>query len=74
MTTPVARQRIRDAKLAGVRNRLRDEVRMPEPQADAWVATWSSSDEAKALGEDAPGYWTRAWSWILEAIASGRKP
>jgi hypothetical protein len=74
VTTPVARQRIRDAKLAGVRNRLRDEVRIPEPQADAWIAIWSSSDEAKALGEDAPRYWTRAWTWILQAIAAGRKP
>jgi hypothetical protein len=62
-------RRIYDAKRLGVRNRLRDEVRIAEATADMWVEKWEAAAAGHGLDPHGQDYWSTGWVWIVEQLA-----
>lgn len=52
------------AQRAGLFDRLRDDERLSELDAEHWIARWER--EAEAIGRDrgSVSYWDDAWHWI----------
>jgi len=61
-------QRIYDAKLAGLRNRVRDAWRVPGDRADALLAEWQVEAAARGLEHGDPAYWSQAERWVEEQL------
>jgi hypothetical protein len=57
-------QRIYDAKRTGLRNRLRDERRVPQEKADALIEEWVTEAAARGLSPEDPRYRSEAWEWL----------
>ena len=57
MTRRPEPSRIYQAERMGVRNRLRDEFHISEPNADKWVEAWEAEAERRGLDRDARDYW-----------------
>lgn len=69
MTTPVQRQRIRDAREAALRNRLIGDGLLPQ-QADRWIAAILSD----GVGDPATAtFWEDGYEWISGQVAQGRR-
>ena len=64
-------QRIWDAQRSGLRNRLRDQWRIPEGRADALLAAWEAEALARGLPKLGDGYWAAAESWLAERKSPG---
>jgi hypothetical protein len=60
------RQRIWDAQRTGLRNRLRDQWRLPEDRAERLLAEWESEAAVRGLSTLADGYWATAETWVTE--------
>ena len=65
------RKRIWEAQRSGLRNRLRDQWRIPEGRADALLADWEAEALARGLPEMGQGYWAAAESWLAERASPG---
>jgi hypothetical protein len=60
------RQRIHDAKGAGLRNRIRDHWHVPEAQADALLDAWAIVAAERGLMPSQANYWQDGEEWIQE--------
>jgi hypothetical protein len=59
-------QRMFIAHWTATRNRLRDDLGLPEDRATALVDSWLSEAENRGIRRDEPRYWTEAWAWLVE--------
>jgi hypothetical protein len=57
-------ERLYQAKLAGLRNRIRDEWRVSQDAADALLLEWEQEASARGLDRAEPAYWDEAEKWI----------
>ena len=64
------RERIWDAQRTGLRNRLRDQWRLPEDRAEGLLAEWESEAAVRGLSKLADGYWATAETWVTEQATS----
>jgi hypothetical protein len=69
-TVEQRRQRISDAQRAGLRNRLRDQWRLPEDRVERLLAEWESEASVRGLSKVADGYWATAETWLTEQATS----
>jgi hypothetical protein len=60
------RQRITEAQRAGLRNRVRDEWRVPEARADALLDAWAITAKERGLEPGQGAYWQEGEEWIRE--------
>jgi hypothetical protein len=59
-------QRIYQAQRTGVRNRLRDQRRVPQEKADELLDAWTAEAAARELTPDDPRYWLEGCAWLIE--------
>jgi hypothetical protein len=64
-------ERLNAARRAATLARLIGDGELPD-RAEAWIARWEGTEEAKALPRDG-AYWEAARDWIVERRAAGRK-
>lgn len=67
-------QPIYEAKLAGMRNRIRDARRVPSDRADALLADWQAEAAGRGLENRDPAYWSQAERWGRGAARAKLKP
>jgi hypothetical protein len=60
------RQRITEAQRAGLRNRIRDEWRVPEARAEALLDAWAIAAKERGLEPGEVAYWRDGEEWIRE--------
>lgn len=60
------RQRITEAKRAGLRNRIHDEWHVPEAIADQMLDAWAIMAKERGLKLDHVAYWRDGEEWIRE--------
>ncbi len=65
------RLRIWEAQRSGLRNRLRDQWRVPEARVDVLLADWEAEADARGLPKMNDGYWTAAEHWLAERTGRG---
>jgi hypothetical protein len=65
-------KRINEAKLAGLRNRIRDAWHAPGDRADELLAAWHAEAATRDLVSADAEYWSQAEHWIEEQL--GRTP
>lgn len=65
------RQRIWDAQRTGLRNRLRDQWRIPEARVELLLADWEVEAAARGLPTMNEGYWAAAEHWLAERTSRG---
>jgi len=67
------RQRIWDAQRSGLRNRLRDQLRIPEAQVELLLSDWEVEAAARSLPKMNEGYWAAAEHWLAERTSRERR-
>jgi hypothetical protein len=66
------RQRIWDAQRSGLKNRLRDQSRIPEARVELLLADWDAEAAERGLQKLNEGYWAAAEIWLAEKTSRGR--
>jgi hypothetical protein len=64
----IRRQRIHEAQLTGLRNRIRDHWHVPEERADVLIDRWTQEAERRSLPRGHPTYWPEAEAWLREQV------
>ena len=62
------RRRIGEAQRAGLRNRLRDQLHLPEVRADALLDEWTVRAAERGLTPSHAGFWQEGEEWIQEQV------
>jgi hypothetical protein len=68
VTTKLQRERINQAKLAGLRARIVDQWRQTESAADALLAEWEPEASTRGLDRREPAYLDEGAAWIAERL------
>jgi hypothetical protein len=66
------RVRILEAQRFGLRNRIRDEWRVPESRADELLAGWDQEALERGLSPDQPTFWREGEAWIWQHLEGRR--
>jgi hypothetical protein len=65
---------VHEARRIGLRNRMRDEWRLPEARADELIDAWAAEAERRGLRRDDAAYWREGERWLRETAGWSDRP